>query len=218
LEEAITAHAPTTGSEVHRRAFEALRSVEIPEAAYRLADYPHQFSGGMRQRVAIAMALINGPSVLIADEPTTALDVTLQAHVLGLLRRLASDLQLAVLLITHDLATVGAVCDRVAVMYAGQVVEEGPVSDVFNSPQHPYTHGLLESRAAGHEEARRLPSMKGMPPELTAIPTGCRFVVRCPLAIAQCAQPPALLALDAARQARCWVSQRGGRLPEVIWE
>jgi peptide/nickel transport system ATP-binding protein/oligopeptide transport system ATP-binding protein len=208
--EAIRAHRPETSKEeAHERAAELLASVGIPSAARRVDDYPHQFSGGMRQRAMIAMALALEPGVLIADEPTTALDVTVQAQILALLRRLNEERGLATILITHDLGVVAEVADRVLVMYAGRVVEEGSLEEIFYDPQHPYTWGLLGSLTRlDHERLRRLPQIRGAPPSLLDLPEGCSFRPRCPHEFGKCAELPGL---DARLQEapdhrdRCWL-------------
>jgi peptide/nickel transport system ATP-binding protein len=195
---------------------EALRLLErvaMPDARRRLDDYPHQLSGGQRQRVLLAMALAGGPELLLADEPTTALDVTLQAQMLALVDELRRDLGLAVLLITHDLAVAAETCDRVAVLYAGQVVEEAGVEDLFREPAHPYTRALLATLPRlGQPAARgRLPVLPGMPAEPSARPAGCAFHPRCPQAMAICAveEPPETAPLPAptapGRRVRCWL-------------
>jgi oligopeptide/dipeptide ABC transporter ATP-binding protein len=186
-----------------------LRSVGIPNPERRVRDYPHEFSGGMRQRVMIAMALALEPEVLIADEPTTALDVTIQAQILRLLDTLNRDRNLSVVLITHDLGVVAELADRVLVMYAGQIVEDAPLDELFYNPQHPYTWGLLGS-IARLDEARpdRLTQIVGSPPSLLNPPTGCRFAPRCKYAFETCTQPPTLESrLDnAGHLDRCWLS------------
>ncbi len=199
--EAIAAHDPgIRRAAARRRAAELLREVEIPQAERRLDDYPHQYSGGMRQRVAIAMAIANNPAVLIADEPTTALDVTTQAQILALLDRLVDDHGTAVILITHSLGIVSDFCDRVAVMYAGRFVETAPTDRVFEQPVHPYTEALLacvpnpEKLSAGP-----LPAIPGFPPDLRSLPDGCSFAPRCPVGrdVDRChREGPALHALD----------------------
>jgi oligopeptide/dipeptide ABC transporter ATP-binding protein len=183
LTEGILWHNPRLGRRAaRRRAVELLQEVEIPLAERRLADYPHQYSGGMRQRVVIAMALASDPAVLIADEPTTALDVTTQAQVLELLERLATDHGAAIILITHNLGIVAEFCDNVQVMYAGRIVERASTADVFVRPVHPYTEALLESVPRPDRLQRGpLPSIRGMPPNLAALPPGCSFEPRCPL-------------------------------------
>jgi peptide/nickel transport system ATP-binding protein len=181
--EAIQTHEDVSDRVARRRALEALREVAIPSPAERLESYPHELSGGMRQRVMIAMALVLDPEVLIADEPTTALDVTVQAQILELIQALQNEHGTAVVLITHDLAVVGETADEIAVMYAGRVVERGDVDAVLDRPQHPYTWGLLESLPA---ESERLRPIAGSPPSLIDVPSGCAFTPRCPHAFAVC--------------------------------
>jgi oligopeptide/dipeptide ABC transporter ATP-binding protein len=182
---------------------EILGRVGIPSAAVRQRDYPHQFSGGMAQRVMIGMAMACAPSLLIADEPTTALDVTIQAQVLALIRRLARETGTAVLLVSHDLGIVSQMCHRVLVMYAGKIVEAGPVGTLFREPVHPYTRGLLGCLPRA-DEGGRLDAIPGTMPGLRAIPSGCRFHPRCPIAEARCAtEPPVLRALAADHAAAC---------------
>ncbi|MCY4371764.1 MAG: ABC transporter ATP-binding protein [bacterium] len=214
LTEAVTRHQRVSRRDARDKAIEALTWVGMPEPAVRMKDHPHQFSGGMLQRVMIAMSLLNEPAVLVADEPTTALDVTIQAQILELIQRLAADRGLGVILVTHNLGMVASICDRVMVMYAGQVVEEASVDGVFAHPAHPYTVGLLDSqpdRATG----ARLEAMAGGSPKMTALPPGCRFQPRCAYAEAQCSQPPELWALPHGQTARCWVSNRHGKLPPL---
>ncbi len=175
------------------RSVELMERVGIPRAAERLRSYPHEFSGGMRQRVMIAMALSCAPKLLIADEPTTALDVTIQAQILDELRQLRDETNAGVILVTHDLGVVADIADRVIVMYAGQVVEEGTLDDIFYDPQHPYTWGLLGSiTRIDADRSLRLPAIPGMPPSLLRPPTGCHFRPRCPHAFPKCAEVPAL--------------------------
>ena len=169
-----------------QRAVELMQRVRIPAAAARIDDYPHQFSGGMRQRVMIAMALALSPEILIADEPTTALDVTVQAQIMGLLAELQRELGMALLLITHDLGVVATVADRIAVMYAGRIVETGPAEAVYDQPSHPYTKGLLDSLPQTSRRRGMLTPIAGAPPSLVAIPTGCAFHPRCPLVRDRC--------------------------------
>jgi len=208
--EAIQAHRPDTGKrEAHERAVEMLEAVGIPNAARRVDDYPHEFSGGMRQRAMIAMALALEPDVLIADEPTTALDVTVQAQILRLLERLNRERGLATILITHDLGVVAEVADRVLVMYAGRVVEQGSLDEIFYDPQHPYTWGLLGSLTRlDRERPARLPQIRGAPPSLLDLPGGCSFGPRCPHEFGRCAELPDLdarLADAPAHRDRCWL-------------
>jgi oligopeptide/dipeptide ABC transporter ATP-binding protein len=181
--------------------FDRLR-IAAPEA--RLAAYPHQLSGGMKQRVLIAMALICRPALLIADEPTTALDVTVEAEILGLLAELRRDLGMALLLISHNLSVVARLCDRLAVMYAGRIIEAGPTAQVLADPRHPYTRALLGSVPRGSKADGPLPSIPGEPPDLARLPPGCAFAPRCALADLTCAAPQPLRALGDGRQAACW--------------
>jgi peptide/nickel transport system ATP-binding protein len=194
LEEAVRVHRSVSQREARARAREMLAAVGIPRPEERLASYPHEFSGGMRQRVMIAMALINDPALLIADEPTTALDVTTQAQILNLMRRLRQDFDSAIIMITHDLGVVAEICDEVIVMYAGRVVERGSVDSIFERPQHPYTWGLLGS-LPGRAEGGRLVAIPGTPPSLLHPPRGCRFNPRCPYVMDICREdpPPPLL-------------------------
>jgi peptide/nickel transport system ATP-binding protein len=181
IAEQIRAHETVTKAAAAKRAVELLQSVGIPEAGRRVEDYPHQFSGGMRQRVMIAMGLSCNPTLLIADEPTTALDVTIQAQILELLDRLRQERGAAVILITHDIGVVAGLADRVMVMYAGRAVERASTLDLFDRPQHPYTWGLMGSvPRLDQEKPRRLPAIPGQPPSLIAMPPGCSFAPRCP--------------------------------------
>jgi oligopeptide/dipeptide ABC transporter ATP-binding protein len=186
-----------------------LELVSIPDPIKRLDDYPHQLSGGMRQRVMIAMALSCDPELLIADEPTTALDVTIQAQIMELLASLQQRLGLAILLITHDLGVVAEFCERVVVMYTGRVVEEAPVRQLFANPAHPYTRGLLKSLPSvskGDPSITRLPTIKGMVPSLTSLPSGCKFNPRCPDVMDIClGREPALIPVAEGQSARCYL-------------
>jgi peptide/nickel transport system ATP-binding protein len=202
--EALIRHQGLSKSEARRRAIDLLRLVRIPSPERRSQDFPHKLSGGQRQRVMIAMALACGPKVLIADEPTTALDVTIQAQILYLMRQLKEETGAAVILITHDLGVVAEVCDDVAVMYAGQVVERAPVAELFAFPQHPYTIGLLGSLPKFDQKTARLPVIAGSVPDPRALPSGCRFRARCPFAIEKCKEAPPLLQLSENRASRCW--------------
>ncbi len=189
LIETILLHQDVSRGEARDIAIEGLVDVQIPYAANRMDDYPHQFSGGMRQRVMIAMGLSCNPQLLIADEPTTALDVTTQAQIMDLMLRLADERDTAVILITHDLGVVAGFCDTVQVMYAGTIVESGSADDLYGDPQHPYTWGLLASMTRLDEEQRqRLHSVRGAPPSLINLPTGCRFRPRCDFAVEICGQ------------------------------
>jgi peptide/nickel transport system ATP-binding protein/oligopeptide transport system ATP-binding protein len=208
--EAIQAHrGGVSKAEARARTVELLDSIGIPDAGRRVDDYPHEFSGGMRQRAMIAMALALEPEVLIADEPTTALDVTIQAQILRLLGDLNRERGLATILITHDLGVVAEVADRVLVMYAGRVVEEGTLDEIFYDPQHPYTWGLLGSLTRlDRPRPRRLPQIGGAPPSLLAPPPGCAFRPRCPHEFGSCAELPALEARLAGAPShcdRCWL-------------
>jgi oligopeptide/dipeptide ABC transporter ATP-binding protein len=208
IAEMIRAHRDVSKKEALARAVELLHSVGIPNPERRVRDYPHEFSGGMRQRVMIAMALALEPELLIADEPTTALDVTIQAQILNLLRDLNREKNVSVVLITHDLGVVAELADKVVVMYAGQVVEQAPLDELFYQPQHPYTWGLLGS-IPRPDEARpdRLPQIPGQPPSLRNPPTGCRFAARCEYVFADCSQPPQLESRSGTEHLdRCWLS------------
>ncbi len=201
--EAIRIHDQVSRSVARRRAIEMLDLVGIPDASRRLDDHPHTFSGGMRQRVLIAMALVNRPKVLIADEPTTALDVTVQAQILELIRRLRDELDMSVIFVTHDLGVVQELCDRVTVMYAGQVVEQADVGDLFGSAVHPYSKALLAARPRLGEDHERLRSIPGVVPAPHEMPTGCRFAPRCGSVVDACAEPVPLVRSDAGRALRC---------------
>ncbi|MGH9943368.1 MAG: ABC transporter ATP-binding protein [Pyrinomonadaceae bacterium] len=192
IAEALRLHRRMNGRQAREAAVEAMREVSIPDPARRVDDYPHQLSGGMRQRVMIAMALACDPKLLVADEPTTALDVTIQAQILELLNELRRSRELAVLLITHDLGVVAEVADRVAVMYTGRIVEESPVEELFARPKHPYTEGLLRSvpklTAAEAQKAERLQTIEGIVPKPTDLPPGCHFAPRCPHRMPRCTE------------------------------
>jgi oligopeptide/dipeptide ABC transporter ATP-binding protein len=207
IRETLTVHGRASGRNAHAQAIALLESVRIPDASSRVNDYPHQLSGGMRQRVMIAMALACNPKLLIADEPTTALDVTIQAEILELLGGLKKEFQLSILLITHDLGVVAEVADRVAVMYAGRIVEEAPVYDLFERPRHPYTEGLLRSvpkLTEGGLKRSRLQTIEGTVPNLLDLPPGCSFAPRCRYAIDECrvGEIP-LEVIDGQRASRC---------------
>ena len=211
--EAAIVHQRLSRRAARARAIEMLQQVGIPDPGSRVDHYPHQLSGGMRQRVMIAMALICHPQILIADEPTTALDVTIQAQILELLARLQRQLGMAVLLITHDLGVVAGTADRVVVMYAGQVVESAPTPELFARPRHPYTEGLMASIPRLDRPRERLHSIPGSVPAATAWPTGCRFHPRCPFAWEKCRteEPPLLDTGVAEHTARCWLVTEPGR-------
>lgn len=200
LTEVLQTHRGLAGGAATERATEMLEAVGISDPPRRMAAYPHQLSGGMRQRVVIAMALLCEPALLFADEPTTALDVTIQAQVLGLMSRLQARHGMAMVFVTHDLAVVAGIADEVAVMYSGRIVERAPVDTLFAAPQHPYTRALLTCRpAAGARRDEPLPSIAGLPPLPHERPTGCAFAPRCPLATAACAvAPPPLRSVGAA--------------------
>jgi oligopeptide/dipeptide ABC transporter ATP-binding protein len=205
ITEAIELHQNVTNKEAVDRAVELLRLVGIPAPLERMSDYPHQLSGGMRQRVMIAMALACNPELLIADEPTTALDVTIQAQILSLMRRLQEELNMAILLITHDLGVVAEMADDVVVMYAGQVVEHSDVHAIFSSPLHPYTHGLMQSIPRIDVEQEKLYVIEGVVPNPTCFPEGCRFAPRCPKASKDCTEKmPVLQEIGNNHQVRCF--------------
>jgi len=206
LTESLISHEAVSKPEAMRRAVETLTLVGIPNAEERLLDYPHQFSGGQRQRIMIAMAIICRPSLLVADEPTTALDVTIQAQIVDLVKELQENLGMAVIWITHDLALVAGIVDRVAVMYAGSLVEHGPVDKIFDAPRHPYTIGLLQSMPNFDSAVqRRLKSIKGAPPDLKQEMQGCPFAPRCSLVVERCSvQRPALDPAGAGASVACW--------------
>jgi oligopeptide/dipeptide ABC transporter ATP-binding protein len=207
--EAIVTHEQASKQEAKRRAVELLRQVGIPNAQQRVDEYPHQFSGGMRQRAMIAMALSCNPDILIADEPTTALDVTIQAQILELLDRLRADFDSAVILITHDLGVVAEVADEIVVMYAGRIVERGGKRELFYDPQHPYTWGLLGSiPRLDRPKPKKLASIEGMPPSLINLPQGCKFRPRCPHAFEKCIEEPELAnrVEERGHLDRCWLS------------
>jgi len=205
LVETIRTHLPVNAAEARRRAVRLLQETGIPAAEERLEQYPHQFSGGMRQRVVIALALAGEPRLIVADEPTTALDVSIQAQIISLLKRLCKEHGAAVMLVTHDMGVIAETCDRVAVMYAGRIVEIGPVGSVIHAPAHPYTTGLMGSIPAMDEDRARLLQIDGAMPRLTAIPSGCAFNPRCPQAFDRCrVERPDLLPAGATRAA-CWL-------------
>ncbi len=207
VSEALELHKGMSRAEGRQRTIELLEMVGIPLAADRVDDYPHQFSGGMRQRVMIAMGLSCDPQLLIADEPTTALDVTIQAQIVGLTKKLRDEIGMAVIWITHDLGVVAGLADRVVVMYAGYIVEEAGVKDLYGDPRHPYTVGLLGSLPRLDEgRRRRLTSIEGLPPDLIDLPAGCPFCERCDYRIDRCmAENPALKVVGLNHKVACWV-------------
>jgi oligopeptide transport system ATP-binding protein len=200
-------HLGMSKSEGRQRTIELMEMVGIPTAADRVDDYPHQFSGGMRQRVMIAMGLSCNPQILIADEPTTALDVTIQAQIVDLVKKLRDEIGMAIIWITHDLGVVAGLADRVMVMYAGFIVEEATVKDLYASPRHPYTLGLLDSLPRLDEErGRRLASIEGLPPDLIALPEGCPFYARCNYRVDRCQiENPSLEPVAPNHKVACWV-------------
>jgi oligopeptide transport system ATP-binding protein len=211
--EALKLHLHMDKEEARNRAVELLELVNIPEATNRVDDYPHQFSGGMRQRAMIAMALSCMPKILIADEPTTALDVTIQAQIVKLVKRLRDELGMAVIWITHDLGVVAGIAERVVVMYAGSIVEEAAVHDLYATPTHPYTFGLLGSLPRLDTlRDDRLTSIDGMPPDLIALPDGCPFAARCSFVIDRCrTEKPLLITVGSGHSVACWIDINTGR-------
>jgi peptide/nickel transport system ATP-binding protein len=205
LDETIRTHLPLSAKGARERSIALLGEVGIPAAERRIDHYPHQFSGGMRQRVVIALALAAQPRLVIADEPTTALDVSIQAQIIQLLKRLCRDQGAAVMLITHDMGVIAETADRVAVMYAGRIVEVGPVADVIHRPAHPYTSGLMGSIPSIVEERGRLAQIEGAMPRLDAIPAGCAFHPRCPRAVARCPREMPVLVPAGPTEAACWL-------------
>lgn len=210
MREALKAHGrdQAASNAIHK----ALSDVGMPDPERQMASFPHQMSGGMRQRIVIAMAMLNEPQLLIADEPTTALDVTIQAQVLDLMKKLTHDHGTALLLITHNMGVIAKMCDRVAVMYAGEIVEEAPVRQLFADSRHPYTRGLLRSIPRADQPRGQLPTLPGSPPDMSALPTGCRFRDRCSFAEERCKTHPSLLAVATGHLTRCWVTQDGKKL------
>ncbi|MFH9405013.1 ABC transporter ATP-binding protein [Streptomyces sp. NPDC017638] len=213
LGEMFVVHRGMSRRDARVRAVELMDRVRIPAAAQRVRDYPHQFSGGMRQRIMIAMALALRPALVIADEPTTALDVTVQAQVMDLLAELRREYRMGLILITHDLGVVADVADRIAVMYAGRIVESAPVHDLYRAPAHPYTRGLLDSVPRLDRKGRELYAIKGLPPNLTRVPPGCSFHPRCPMAREVCrTDVPPLYEVPGGRGSAChfWRECLGG--------
>ncbi len=204
LAEMFTVHRGMSRKDARAKAVELMDRVRIPAARERVRQYPHQFSGGMRQRIMIAMAIALEPALIIADEPTTALDVTVQAQVMELLAELRREYRMGLILITHDLGVVADVADRIAVMYAGRIVESAPVHDIYKAPAHPYTRGLLDSIPRLDQKGRELYAIKGLPPNLTRIPPGCPFHPRCPLACDVCTtDDPPLYEVSGTRGSAC---------------
>ena len=207
LTETIMTHLPVSAAEARQRAIDLLKDTGIPAAEQRIDHYPHQFSGGMRQRVVIALALAAEPQLIVADEPTTALDVSIQAQIITLLKRVCKDRGAAVMLITHDMGVIAETCDRVAVMYAGRIAEIGPVHNVINHPAHPYTDGLMSCIPDMEGERERLHQIDGAMPRLTAIPAGCAFNPRCERGMNRCLKDrPELMAAGQTRAA-CWLHE-----------
>jgi oligopeptide/dipeptide ABC transporter ATP-binding protein len=215
LLETMALHLPGRRHRFWDKAIEILMRVGIPSAARRAQDYPHQFSGGMCQRVMIGMGIACTPSLLIADEPTTALDVTIQAQILALIRRLAAELGMAVLLVSHDLGIISQMCHRVIVMYAGKIVEEAPLATIFHAPAHPYTRGLMACIPRLDRISKRLGSIAGVMPGLRDLPTGCRFHPRCPMAEPRCAlEEPALRTIADGHRVACHLAGDGSALAQ----
>ena len=208
LTEGMRRHLGITRSEAHGRALDLLREVGVPDPERRLRNYPHEMSGGMRQRVMIAIALACEPDLLIADEPTTALDVTIHAQILSEVQKLAQQHGTSLIWITHDLSVVAGLADDVAVMYAGRIVEHGKVDDVLDRPQHPYTVGLIDSLPSNNQRGQRLRQIPGMTPNLLTLPAGCAFAARCARATAQCGQQPAITDVLPGHQVRCFHPSR----------
>ncbi|MBZ0319497.1 MAG: ABC transporter ATP-binding protein [Anaerolineae bacterium] len=224
ITEALKLHLGMDNEQARRRAAELLQMVGIPMADRRLGDYPHQFSGGMRQRAMIAMALSCNPQLLIADEPTTALDVTIQAQILDLVRRLRDKIGMAMIWITHDLGVVAGLADTLQVMYAGLIVERGPVKDLYKDTRHPYTLGLISSLPRLDQKNQHLVSITGSPPDMRSAPTGCPFSPRCPYVISKCwDEIPSLISVDGGNPehlAACWVDVRTAEQtrPEMVMQ
>jgi peptide/nickel transport system ATP-binding protein len=210
LVETVTTHLNMSAAAARQRAVELLEATGIPAAERRIDHYPHQFSGGMRQRVVIALALAAQPKLVIADEPTTALDVSIQAQIISLLKTLCRDHGTAVMLVTHDMGVIAETADRVAVMYAGRIVEIGPVADVIHRPQHPYTVGLMGSIPSMVADVERLTQIDGAMPRLTAIPSGCAFHPRCARAFDRCTRERPDLIPAGASRAACWLHEASG--------
>jgi peptide/nickel transport system ATP-binding protein len=209
LTETILAHLPVTPKEARQRAIQLLKDTGISAAEERIDHYPHQFSGGMRQRVVIALALAAEPQLIVADEPTTALDVSIQAQIISLLKKVCKDRGAAVMLITHDMGVIAETCDRVAVLYAGRVAEIGPVHQVINHPAHPYTAGLMASIPDMESDREHLNQIDGAMPRLNAIPSGCAFNPRCPKTFERCLRERPELVTVGTNQVACWLHDGG---------
>jgi peptide/nickel transport system ATP-binding protein len=218
LTETIQTHLPVSYAEAHQRAIDLLKDTGIPAAEQRIDHYPHQFSGGMRQRVVIALALAAEPQLIVADEPTTALDVSIQAQIISLLKNLCKSRGAAVMLITHDMGVIAETCDRVAVMYAGRIVEIGPVHEVINHPAHPYTAGLMAAIPDITSDRERLHQIEGTMPRLNAIPPGCAYNPRCDKVFDRCKVDRPDLMAAAATQAACWLNVRSNTPSKPIQE
>ncbi|MGA8514450.1 MAG: ABC transporter ATP-binding protein [Burkholderiaceae bacterium] len=216
LTETIQTHLPVTDAQARQRAIELLKSTGIQAAEQRIDHYPHQFSGGMRQRVVIALALAAEPQLIVADEPTTALDVSIQAQIITLLKTLCKERGAAVMLITHDMGVIAETCDRVAVMYAGRIVEIGPVHEVINHPAHPYTAGLMAAIPDITSDREELAQIDGAMPRLNAIPAGCAFNPRCTQVFDQCKSQRPDLMTAGATQAACWLHDTQSVHPEPV--
>jgi oligopeptide/dipeptide ABC transporter ATP-binding protein len=212
IAEVVIEHQKKSKREARKIAIDMLGRVRIPSPQARFDEYPHQMSGGMKQRAMMAMALVCRPQLLIADEPTTSLDVTIQAQILDLLRELQRELGMSILLITHDLGVVAETCDRVAVMYAGKIVEQAKVKDLFARPRHPYTHGLFRSLPAFAESKGALAAIPGSVPSPLNFPTGCRFRTRCPMAVEICEEEPLLREIEMGHLAACHFAEQLGSI------
>lgn len=214
IAEAVQRHQGVSAEAARARALEMLRRVRIPAPESRLDAYPHNLSGGMRQRVMIAMALANDPKLLLADEPTTALDVTIQAQILELMRTLQAETGSAMILITHDLGVVAEMADKVAVMYAGRIVEMGTAAQIFDDPQHPYTIGLMSSMPTLGQRLEKLVTIPGVVPQAAQMPAGCRFASRCPFAEARCAKTPTMEQVAPGHAVACWNAPLDAQMEE----
>jgi len=214
--EPIRVHEGASRASAWDRARQLLKSVRIPSPETRVTQYPHEMSGGMRQRIVGAIGISCEPRLLIADEPTTSLDLTIQAQYLNLLRDLQRQHGLALIFITHNLGIVAKMCDQLAVMYAGRVVESGPVSRIFNAPSHPYTEALLNAIPRMSDGDQRLTAIDGQPPDLAALPPGCAFAPRCPRAVTECLEaPPPEFFPEEGRRSRCWLTERSD-IPRAV--